>query len=109
MVRFPVRTSPIFAALKSCRSIADKTLWGTRPLFLRRTTGTSMDSKIVEFDEVIAFHTAWKRKLKNYLTKPDGSLKPADVANADGCALAEWIRVNEHHYSSMPEFATLKG
>ncbi len=61
----------------------------------------------MDFDEAISAHSAWKRKLRLYLSKPDHSLAVADVAADDRCKLGEWIAGDGRKYSSLPEFATL--
>jgi len=62
----------------------------------------------MDFDEAISAHSAWKRTLKLYLSKPDHSLAAADVALDDRCKLGEWIAGDGRKYSALPEFATLR-
>ncbi len=43
----------------------------------------------MDFDQAIAAHGEWKRKLSDYLSKPDGSLKPAAVSTDNNCPLGQ--------------------
>lgn len=61
----------------------------------------------MDFDEAISVHSAWKHKLKLYLSRPDHSLKAASVAVNDRCKLGEWIVGEGRKYSTLPEFTTL--
>jgi len=62
----------------------------------------------MNFDEAITAHSLWKRKLKTYIDKPDGSLKVAEIQVDNRCALGQWIYGEGAKYQSLPEFATLK-
>jgi Chemoreceptor zinc-binding domain len=62
----------------------------------------------MDFDQAIAAHSTWKSKLRSYLSKPDGSLKPADVSADNKCPLGQWIYTDGPRYSKMPEYANLK-
>ncbi|MCX7977651.1 MAG: CZB domain-containing protein [Bdellovibrionaceae bacterium] len=62
----------------------------------------------MDFDEAIKAHSAWKMKLSNYIKKPDGSLKVADVQVDNKCQLGQWIYGEGAKYSSMPEYQKLK-
>lgn len=62
----------------------------------------------MDFDEAIKAHSAWKMKLSSYVGKPDGSLKAADVAVDNKCALGQWIYGEGSKHSALPEFSTLK-
>jgi hypothetical protein len=61
----------------------------------------------MNFDEAIAAHSDWKRKLGSYLQKPDHSLKADDVAANDKCPLGKWIASEGHKHSTMSAFAKL--
>jgi methyl-accepting chemotaxis protein len=62
----------------------------------------------MDFDQAIAAHSSWKRKLSTYLQKPDGSLKPAEVALDNKCDLGKWIAGEGAKFSSLKEFGLLK-
>lgn len=62
----------------------------------------------MNFDEAIQAHSAWKMKLSNYLRKPDGSLKPAEVSLDNKCALGQWIYGEGAKFAGIPEYTTLK-
>ncbi len=61
----------------------------------------------MDFDQAILAHSAWKRKLRLYLSKADHSLTVADVAADDRCQLGEWIAGEGRKYSGLPDFANL--
>jgi len=61
----------------------------------------------MNFDDAVAAHSEWKRKLNSYLQKPDHSLNAAEVAADDRCVLGQWIKGEGRTYSSAPEFAKL--
>lgn len=62
----------------------------------------------MDFDEVVGTHSKWKRKLRHYVAKHDGSLRPADVSLDHKCVLGQWIYGEGAKYSSLPEYARLK-
>lgn len=62
----------------------------------------------MNFDEAIQAHSAWKMKLSNYLRKPDGSLKPAEIQLDNKCALGQWIYGEGVKWSSLSEYSVLK-
>jgi hypothetical protein len=62
----------------------------------------------MDFDHAIAAHSAWKTKLKDYLRKPDHSLKPADVEVDNKCPLGQWIHGEGAQWIAKPSYATLK-
>ena len=45
----------------------------------------------MDFDEAVGTHTKWKRRLRQYVAKHDGSLHPADVSLDHKCVLGQWI------------------
>lgn len=59
----------------------------------------------MDFDQAVVAHGAWKNKLVEYLTKRDGSLKPADLFVDNKCSLGQWIHGEGMKYSKFPEFA----
>lgn len=62
----------------------------------------------MNFDEAVQAHSAWKMKLSNYLRKPDGSIKAADVQQDSKCNLGAWIYGEGKKFSSHPEYEILK-
>ncbi|MFZ3231586.1 MAG: CZB domain-containing protein [Pseudobdellovibrio sp.] len=62
----------------------------------------------MDFDSAIKAHTAWKMKLGNYIKKPDGSIKTADVQFDNKCDLGQWIYGEGSKHSAMAEFSALK-
>jgi Chemoreceptor zinc-binding domain len=62
----------------------------------------------MDFDQAVSAHTKWKRKLRRYVAKHDGSLRPGDVSLDHECVLGQWIYAEGAAYSSMPEYTKLK-
>ncbi len=62
----------------------------------------------MDFDQAVAAHTAWKRKLAKYLDKPDGSLEPLAVSVDDACPLGQWIYSMGATLSDFPEYSALR-
>jgi hypothetical protein len=62
----------------------------------------------MNFDQAISAHSDWKRKLSRYLQKPDGSLKPVDIAPDNECELGKWIASEGVKFSTLKEFNSLK-
>jgi hypothetical protein len=62
----------------------------------------------MNFDEAIAVHSHWKMKLTGYLGRPDGTLKPADIAPDNRCDLGKWIGGEGAKYATPPQFNSLK-
>jgi methyl-accepting chemotaxis protein len=62
----------------------------------------------MDFDEAVSTHSKWKRKLRHYVAKHDGSLRPADVSLDHKCVLGQWIYSEGATYSSLPEYIRLK-
>jgi hypothetical protein len=62
----------------------------------------------MDFDMAVAAHSQWKRKLRDYLAKHDGSLHPNEVSLDDNCELGQWIYGEGAMYSALPEFTRLK-
>jgi hypothetical protein len=62
----------------------------------------------MDFEQAIAAHSAWKAKLREYLTKKDGSLSSAEVSADNKCALGQWIHGEGIRYSKLPEYSILK-
>lgn len=61
----------------------------------------------MNFDDAIRSHSDWKLKLALYLERPDGSLSPAIVEFAEGCALGKWLHGDGSVHATRPEYATL--
>ena len=62
----------------------------------------------MNFDQAVAVHVDWKKKLSSYLIKPDHSLKTAEIALDNKCDLGKWIFSEGRKFSHLPEFGTLK-
>jgi methyl-accepting chemotaxis protein len=62
----------------------------------------------MNFDDAIASHVEWKAKLKKYLKQPDHSLKSADVAVDNKCALGQWIYGEGKKFASLRKFSELQ-
>lgn len=62
----------------------------------------------MNFADAMKAHSDWKMKLSVYLAKPDGSIKAADVAVDNKCALGQWIHGEGKKHAALPEFALLK-
>lgn len=60
-------------------------------------------------EEAIKAHALWKVRLTAYVTKPDGSLIPAEIARDDRCELGKWIHEEAGNHAHLPEFQELKG
>ena len=62
----------------------------------------------MDFEHGVVEHLAWKDRLFEYLTRPDGRLNPLDVASDQSCTLGKWIHEKSPSYADYPEFATLR-
>jgi|CZKR01.1.fsa_nt_gi hypothetical protein len=62
----------------------------------------------MDFDEAVAAHSKWKRRMRRSLAKHDGELNPAEVALDHKCVLGEWIYGEGASYCSLAEYAKLK-
>ncbi len=62
----------------------------------------------MDFDEAVALHSKWKRKLRDSLTKHSGSLRPSEVSLDDKCVLGRWIYGEGAGQSALPEYTKLK-
>ncbi|MFY9910022.1 MAG: CZB domain-containing protein [Candidatus Sulfotelmatobacter sp.] len=62
----------------------------------------------MNFDEAIKSHSDWKMKLTTYIKHPDHSLKSAEVAVDNKCALGQWMNGEGKKFASLPEFSKLK-
>jgi methyl-accepting chemotaxis protein len=62
----------------------------------------------MDFEDAVGTHSKWKRKLRHYVAKHDGSLRPADVSLDHKCVLGQWIYRESATYSTFPEFTRLK-
>ena len=45
----------------------------------------------MNFEDAIRSHTNWKIKLKEYISKRDGSLNHTEVSKDNCCDLGKWI------------------
>ena len=62
----------------------------------------------MNFDEAVAAHSAWKRRLSAYIAKRDDSLNADEVSQDRKCSLGRWIYGEGVRYCGMPAFAALK-
>jgi len=62
----------------------------------------------MNFDESVATHSRWKRKLREYLAKRDGTLSSVEVSLDHKCELGQWIYGEGAAYSALPEYSKLK-
>ena len=61
----------------------------------------------MNFDQVIAAHSAWKGRLHAYLEGKE-QLDAATVCRDDACALGNWIYSEGSQYQADPLFGTVK-
>ena len=61
----------------------------------------------MDFNAAIAAHSAWKRKLAQYVAKPDKSIDPAQLEKDDRCELGRWIYGEGRKHASDPTFKEL--
>lgn len=64
--------------------------------------------KVIDFEEAIEVHKAWKIKLSKYIRNPNGSLDEEVVMRDDQCKLGCWIYGKGNIYASMCEYDELK-
>ena len=62
----------------------------------------------MDFEEAIAAHSAWKRKLSAYLRSPDHSIQAAKVGMDNQCSLGQWLYGEGRKYASDPDFSQLQ-
>lgn len=62
----------------------------------------------MDFDGAIRAHSAWKLKLSQYISKPDGSLNPSEIQKDHQCDLGKWIFGEGSKFSKFPEYEKLK-
>lgn len=62
----------------------------------------------MDFEQARQAHFAWKRRLSEYIRRPDGSLKPHELACDDKCDLGKWIYGDGSRFSQLEEFQELK-
>ncbi len=62
----------------------------------------------MDFDEAIAAHSVWKKKLSKYLANPDHSLHPEEIAPDDRCELGKWIAAEGKKHAKLPEYTAVK-
>lgn len=62
----------------------------------------------MDFNSAIAAHSAWKNKLRRYVSHPDHSLNAATVSQSSGCDLGKWMANEGRAYSTNSTFNELK-
>lgn len=62
----------------------------------------------MDFEQARQAHFAWKRRLADYIKRPDGSIKAADISCDDQCTLGTWIYGEGSKFSKISEFSELK-
>jgi methyl-accepting chemotaxis protein len=62
----------------------------------------------MDFDQAIASHAAWKRRLSHYLNKPDQTLQPGEISPDNKCDLGKWIFEMAVQYGKFPEYSRLR-
>ena len=62
----------------------------------------------MDFNGAIAAHSAWKSKLRRYLSHPDHSLNAATISQSTGCDLGKWMANEGRAYSTNATFNELK-
>lgn len=61
----------------------------------------------MDFEQAKAAHFDWKAKLKAYIAKPDGSLKPDIVSQDNQCMLGKWLYAEGKAHAALPEYKEL--
>jgi len=61
----------------------------------------------LDFDDAILAHSQWKLKLALYVSRPDRSLSPSEVAADNNCQLGQWLMGEGLKYSELPEHTKL--
>jgi len=61
----------------------------------------------MDFDGAVIAHSRWKMKPKAYLSKPDRSLDPLEVAADNKCDLGRWLHGEGRRYSIFAEYSKL--
>jgi methyl-accepting chemotaxis protein len=59
------------------------------------------------FDDAVNCHSEWKRKLRAYVSHPDGGMNVDEVGSNNKCKMGRWIRGDGRKYAAFPEFAKL--
>jgi methyl-accepting chemotaxis protein len=59
------------------------------------------------FDDAVNCHSEWKRKLRAYVSHPDGGMNVDEVGSNNKCKMGRWIRGDGRKYAAFPEFARL--
>lgn len=62
----------------------------------------------MDFDQAIAAHNKWKKKLADCLAQRDCSLKPVEIGMDTRCPLGQWIHGEGSRYVKLPEYSTLR-
>jgi hypothetical protein len=61
----------------------------------------------MDFDHAALEHISWKRRLIDYLSHPDGHLRPSELSSDRNCRLGQWIHGKGSQYSKFPEYDVL--
>lgn len=61
----------------------------------------------MNFDEAIRAHSDWKMKLQRYLSNPDGSINPSELAKDNACSLGSWLYGEGSKYKTVEGFNDL--
>jgi chemoreceptor zinc-binding protein len=72
------------------------------------TTFAHLQKQGMNFNQAIAAHASWKRRLAKYVAAPDFTLKASDVRANNKCELGQWIVGEGLKYSDLPEFSVLQ-
>lgn len=66
------------------------------------------EAKIMNFDDAVKAHSAWKMKLSGYIRNPDGSLDPKAIQPDNLCDLGKWIYQSASDHADLEEYKKLK-
>ncbi len=61
----------------------------------------------MDFDDAALEHISWKHQLIDYLSHPDGHLRPCELSSDRNCRLGQWIHGEGSQYSKFPEYDAL--
>ena len=62
----------------------------------------------MDFDDAVAIHSKWKRKLREHLTKGKCSMSAEEVGLDHKCVTGKWIYGEGAMYADLPEYTQLK-
>lgn len=63
---------------------------------------------MLDFEQAIAAHVAWRGKLSKYLANPDQSLQPSEIGLDNRCDLGNWIAGEGKKFANLAEYARVK-